>query len=243
MKSINLLPKKEKKFDIKAVILNIAITLLIIIFIVMVLISVLINDAGKTLSKRLSDYENVNMELQNYINKLEIYDSFKKKVNNKSEIIKYLKENEVCWSEIIYNLGEKAPDNLSISNFYGDTEDLYNYLINIYLGEEPETDKVMAFNIQGYAADQLDVSKYVIEIKEIPNIGDVWIYNINKVQIPDVNIYGVSYIIEAYWDLELFLPEELIGQLPELDTEIEGIQGLIDDDMEESIEEAESLIE
>ncbi len=209
MKTINLLPKEEKVIDIKTTILNIVLILAIILSAITLLFSVLFYDINENLSMKLSEYENVNMKLQNYANKLKAYGQFEEKVANKSNLTNYIQKDEILWSEILYNLGELIPDDTYITNFEGGSRNLYSYL-----KEMPEMDskeagskKITSFSIEGYSASYVDISGFIIEIKKIPGIGEVWIRNISRTQIPDVTVDVLSYTIETFWDLEPYLEE------------------------------------
>ena len=208
MKTINLLPKEEKIVDIKSIILNVILILLIITFTITILASVFLNDLKINLSGELGDYETVNMRLQNYANKLEIYNQFKNKVTAKSELVGYLQKDEILWSEIIRKLGEIIPENVYLIYFDGNSKDFYDFLTNVSKGEEIEEEEIGSFSIGGYAAGQTDVSKFVIEIKDIPVISDeVWIENISKAHVSEANINAVSYTINTFWDIEPYLED------------------------------------
>lgn len=209
MKTINLLPKEEKVIDIKTTILNIALILAIILFAITLLFSVLFYDINKNLSWKLSEYENVNMKLQNYANKLKAYGQFEEKVANKSNLTNYIQKDEILWSEILYNLGELIPDDTYITNFEGGSRNLYSYLKEIPREDngEVKSKKVTSFGIEGYSASYVDISRFIIEIKKIPGMGEVWIRNISKTQIPNVAVDVLSYTIETFWDLEPYLEE------------------------------------
>jgi len=209
MKTINLLPKEEKVIDIKTTILNIALILAIVLSAATLLFSVLFYDINKNLSWKLSGYENVNMKLQNYANKLKAYGQFEEKVATKSNLTNYIQKDEILWSEILYNLGELIPDDTYITNFEGGGRNLYSYLKEMPGKDSKEviSKKITSFGMEGYSASYVDISGFIIEIKKIPGIGEVWIRNISRTQIPDVNVDVLSYTIETFWDLEPYLEE------------------------------------
>jgi len=210
MKTINLLPKEEKVVDIKSIILNVILILLIITFTITILASVFLNDLKINLSGELGDYETVNMKLQNDVNKLEIYNQFEEKVTVKSELVDYLQKDEILWSEIIRKLGEIIPENVYLIYFDGNSKDFYDFFNKVSKGEEIEEEEkeIESFSIGGYAAGQTDVSKFVIEIKDIPVISDeVWIKNIIKAYVSEDDINAVSYTIDTFWDIEPYLED------------------------------------
>ena len=231
MKTINLLPKKEKVIDVKGIVLNVILIFLIISFTITILASVFLNDLKINLSGELGDYETVNMKLQNYVNKLEIYNQFMNKVTTKKELVDYLQKDEILWSEIIRKLGEIIPENVYLTYFEGNSEGLYDFLNKLSKGEEiKEEEKIVSFNIGGYAVSQTDVSKFVIELKEIPAISEeIWIDNISEAQVSEDSINAVSYTINTFWDLEPYLesiekPDQIQDEsVPEEDKELEEL--------------------
>ena len=116
-KLINLLPKEEKKRDVRSVVLNVFMVLVIILLLAVVLLSVFIFDIDTSLSTRLNEYENVNIKLQDQVNKLKVYSDFKSQVNDKRDIIEDLKKDTIIWSNIIYDIGSFLPEKVSITLF------------------------------------------------------------------------------------------------------------------------------
>ena len=226
MKTINLLPKEVRVKDIRSIILNAISILLIIVIIILVVISVFLFDINKYLVPELSDYENINMKINNYITKLEAYEQFKNKVNAKSGLIKLLQKDEILWSEILYDFGEKIPDNAYIINIDGDSGLFYEFIAKSP-EEKQETKKILCFSINGYAVKPIDIIKLMIEIRNIPNIGEAWVDNISKSRIAGLNIDASSFTISAYYDIEPYLeeavPVEEAGEEELLDTELESM--------------------
>jgi len=204
MKTINLLPKEVRVKDIKSVILNAVSILLIIVVVILVGISVFMFNINKDLEPKLNDYKNINMNIDNYIIKLEEYEKLKKKVDDKSELIKLLKKDEILWSEILYDFGEKMPDNAYIGDIKGDSELFYKFNTKD-AQEKQEADKILCFTIDGLAAAHTDINKLIIEIRNIPNIGEVWPDNISKIQVAGIDAW--LFKISAYYDLNPYLEE------------------------------------
>lgn len=217
MKTINLLPKEVRVKDIRSVILNAASMLLIIVIIILVAISVFLFDINKYLVPKLNDYENINMKINNYITKLEAYEKFKNKVNAKSGLINLLQKDEILWSEILYDFGEKIPSNAYIDSIVGNSGLFYEF-IKKSMEEKQETGKILFFSIRGYAATPIDIIKLMIEVRDIPNISEVWVDNIRKSQV--AGIYAWDFTISAYYDLEPYLEETVPAEEDLLDIEL-----------------------
>ena len=60
-KLINLLPKEEKKRDVRSVVLNVFLVLVIILFVVTILLTFFLFDIENLLSSRASEYEGTNI--------------------------------------------------------------------------------------------------------------------------------------------------------------------------------------
>ena len=231
MKTINLLPKEVRVKDIRSILLNAISILSIIVIIILVFISVFLFAINRNLVPRLNDYENINMKINNYITKLEAYEQFKNKVNAKSEFINLLQKDEILWSDILYDFGEKIPDNAYIESISGDSGTFYGFIAKSPQ-EKQETGKILCFSINGYAVNYIDIIKLQIEIKDIPNIGEVLIDNISESQVAGID--ASSFTISAYYDIEPYLeaaaaaaeeeaaPAEEAGEEELLDTELES---------------------
>jgi hypothetical protein len=179
--------------------------LVIILLLAVVLLSVFIFDIDNSLSARLSEYENVNIKLQDQVSKLKVYNDFKSQVINKKDIIEDLKGDAIIWSNIIYDLGSFIPEKVSIDVFDAQGSGLYRYIEEYREGEAEEGQKIVAFSITGEALEYTDVLRLVIELKKIENIELVWIQNINNVAIPEIDDEIISYTIDAYWNLDPFI--------------------------------------
>ena len=187
MKTINLLPKEVKVKDVKGIIFNITIILFIAIAILLGAFSVFLFNANSYLMPKLDVYNRTNIQISDYITKLEMYEDFRDKVVVKSKLVDTLQENEVLWSDILYDFGLRMPDNIFVNFIDGDSRALYEY-INMNEEEQKEVKKILFFSIGGYAVDYDDITRLVIEIKDIPHTGEVIIDNIAKDQITESNI-------------------------------------------------------
>ena len=226
-KLINLLPKEEKKRDVRSVVLNVFMVIVIILLLAVVLLSVFIFDIDNSLTARLGEYENVNMKLQDQATKLKVYNDFNSQVNNKKDVISDLKKDAILWSKIIYDIGNFMPDGASIDIFDAQGSRLYEYIEEYKEGDAEEGEKVVAFAIIGEATEYTDVLRLVIELKKIENIEIVWIQNISNITIPELDSEVINYTINAYWNLEPFLED--IDKKPEENQE----EDLLDSELDE----------
>src|SRR4030042_860691 len=128
MKTLNLLPKEEKVRDVKGILLNAGLVLFTIILVILILFSVFLFDMSNYLGPKLNNYKNVNMQLYNYITKLNVYDDFKGKVKTKSEIIGALQKEELLWSEVLNDFGERIPKNAYVDYIEGSSGPFYEFI-------------------------------------------------------------------------------------------------------------------
>ncbi|MCD4670197.1 MAG: hypothetical protein K8S14_07110 [Actinomycetia bacterium] len=204
-RTINLLPKEEKKRDVKSVVLNIFVVLVILLFLAAVLVSLLIFDIDNTLSSRLSEYEGINMKIQDQVNKLKVYSGFNDEVDKKKTLIKDLQKNEIIWSKILYDIGRLVPEGVYLKIFDGQGKLLYSFLEEYKDGEVSKVGKqIISFSINGDALEYKDVLKLAIELKKIDGIERVWIQNIVNTPIPEIDKEVINFTIDTFWDIEPF---------------------------------------
>ena len=103
-KLINLLPKEEKKRDVRSIVLNVFTVLVIILFLAALLLAFFLFDIDNLLSSRLSEYESTNIKVQDQVNKLKVYNDFSNSVDDKYDILEDLKKNELYWSKVLYDI-------------------------------------------------------------------------------------------------------------------------------------------
>lgn len=221
MKTINLLPKEEKITDIKSILLNTILIILIIILVVMGILSVVLFNVNDYLIVQLDNYTRVNMRISNDITKLEEYNNFKEKVKENEKLIDYLQEEEVIWSDVLYDFSQKMPRNTYVTYIEGDSKEYYNLIYESEKVDPDKVDKVLYFNIGGYALEYADVTKLIVHIGNMDNVGEVLINNISKNYVTDSNIEVLSFNISAYMDIEPFLEELRKKQKEEQVEEIE----------------------
>lgn len=201
---INLLPKEEKKRDVRSIVLNVFMVLVIILFLATILLTFFMFDIDNMLSSRLSEYESVNMKAQDQVNKLKVYSDFRKDIDEKSVVLEDLKENELLWSSILYDIGKLMPEDAYILSFTAQGSRLYTYIDDYREGEAEEGSQVLSFTINGQAASYMDVLKLTIELKKIEDIEVVWIENITRTVVSGIDLEVVSFTINTYWNLDSF---------------------------------------
>ena len=231
MKTINLLPKEVRVKDIRSILLNAISILLIIVIIILVFISVFLFDINKYLVPKLNDYENINMQVHDYITKLEAYEQFKEKVIAKAELADSLQKVEIIWSDFLYDFGKKTPDNAYVNYIEASSGPFYEFISEAAKEKPEEIPKILFFKTTGYAVDYTDVTKLIIEIKNMPNIGEVWINNISKNYITESNIELLFFDISAYLDIEPYLEDLKVEE----ETQTEGTgeeEGVLDTELQ-----------
>ena len=203
-KLINLLPKEEKKRDVRSIVLNVFVVLVIILFLATVLLTFFLFDIDNLLSSRLSEYEGTNIKVQDQVNKLKVYSEFRNNTDDKSDILEDLKKNELYWSRILYDIGKLMPEEAYAVSFEARGSELYSYIEDYKEGDVEEGRQVISFAIHGQAASYMDVLKLSIELKKIDNVETVWIENITRTVVQGIDLEIVSFSINTYWDLDNF---------------------------------------
>lgn len=203
-KLINLLPKEEKKRDVRSIVLNVFVVLVIILFVATILLTFFLFDIDNLLSSRLSEYEGTNIKVQDQVNKLKVYSEFRKNIDNKSDILEDLKKNELYWSRVLYDIGKLMPEEAYAVSFETRGAELYSYIEDYKKGEVEEGRQVISFTIHGQANSYMDVLKLSIELKKIDNIENVWVENITRTVVQGMDLEIVSFSINTYWDLDNF---------------------------------------
>ncbi|MDD5622076.1 MAG: hypothetical protein PHQ09_02795 [Actinomycetota bacterium] len=223
MKTINLLPKEEKIRDVKGVILNAALVLFTIILIALVIFTIFLFDVSNYLAPKLDEYKMVNMQLYNYIIKLNAYNEFKEKVKTREEKIGSLQKEELLWSEVLNDFGERIPKNAYVNYIEGSSGPFYNFISETGGEDQGNLKKILFFTVGGYAADYTDITKLFVEIRNMSGIGEVWINNISKNYIEESGIEVLSFNISAYLDMSPYLEGLGVGEITE--TPAEGANG------------------
>jgi len=232
MKTINLLPKEEKIRDVRGIIFSTILVLFVVMFAVLIIFSIILFDTNNNLTPKLDDYKRINMQLHDYVTKLEAYEQFKENVNAKAELADSLQKEEILWSDFLYDFGKKTPDNTYVNYIEASSEPFYEFISEAAKEKPEEIPKVLFFKTTGYAVDYTDVTKLIIEIKNMPNIGEVWINNISKNYITESNIEVLFFDISAYMDIGPYLEDlkvevetqtEETGEEEVLDTELQTL--------------------
>jgi hypothetical protein len=222
MKTINLLPKEEKVRDVRGMILSAGLVLFTVILVILILFSVFLFDTSNYLGPKLNNYKMVNMQLYNYITKLKVYNDFKEKVKTKAEIIGTLQKEELLWSEVLYDFGERIPKNAYVDYIEGSSGPFYEFISEAGGENQNNVKKILFFTIGGYAVDYTDITKLFIEIRNMSGIGEVWINNISKNYIADPGIEVLSFNISAYLDIDPYLEGLEVEETTETPTEETG---------------------
>ena len=222
MKTINLLPKEEKVRDVKGIVLSATLVLFTIIMIVLVIFSVFLFDISNYLTPKLNDYKMVNMQLYNYVTKLNAYNEFKEKVKTKAEILGSLQKEELLWSEVLYDFGERIPKNAYVNYIEGSSGTFYDLISETGGENQSDVNKILFFTVGGYAANFTDITKLFVEIRNMPGIGEVWINNISKNYIAEPGIDVLSFNISAYLDMSSYLENLEVEETTEIPDEGTG---------------------
>jgi len=205
MKDINLLPKVARKKNTISIVLNVFIAILIIGILLIAGTIFLLSNSKTSLSKRLDNLEKINLKLKAYDDKLQAYKNFEDNIKYKNDMVKSVKAENIIWSKKFYDITRIIPQGVYLTSFSGSSGNLFDFIEQVKKGAQSQDKKLSAFVIYGYAADYLEVSKFVIGIKNIPEISDPWIVSINESIVNNMKL--LSFNIEAYWNLPLFLKD------------------------------------
>ncbi len=230
MKTINLLPKEVKVKDIKGIIFNIVMILFVVVIILLVGYLVFLYDVNNNLLPKFEGYSGVNKQMDAYINELETYERFKNRVEEKYDLVNSLQENEIIWSEIFYELGDKMPKDAYIEYIDGDSKQLYEYIRKSDEEKKDDTKNKVYFVVSGHATSYSDVTKLKIEIESFPHTGLVIINNIAQETLTDSNIEAVFFQITAYYDMSPYAPE--IAETAETQAEETGGENVLDSEID-----------
>lgn len=230
MKTINLLPKEVKVKDVKGIIFNILLILFIAVTVLLVGYLLFLFNVNSNLVPKFEEYSAVNNQMDTYINELETYERFKNRVEEKYNLVNTLQENEVIWSEILYELGEIMPKDAYIEYIDGDSKQLYEYIRKSDEEKKDDTEDKIFFIVSGHAASYSDVTRLKIEIEGFPHAGSVIINNIAKENLTDSNIEAVFFQITAYYDMSPYKPE--ITEPSETQAEETGEGNVLDSEID-----------
>ncbi|MFA5014265.1 MAG: hypothetical protein WC549_01810, partial [Actinomycetota bacterium] len=162
------------------------------------------------------------MQLYNYVIKLNAYNEFKEKVKTKAETIGSLQKEELLWSEVLNDFGERIPKNAYVNYIEGSSGPFYNFISETGGEDQGNVNKILFFTVGGYAADYTDITKLFVEIRNMPGIGEVWINSISKNYIAEPGIEVLSFNISAYLDVNPYLEDLGVGEITETPTEGAG---------------------
>ncbi len=230
MKTINLLPKEEKIRDVRSIMLGVVLVIMLILLAVVSVFSIVVYNINSGLTPELEEHERVNLQINNYVRKLEVYNDFKDKVKEKEKAVVYLEEVEVIWSDMLIDFGKKIPENIYLTLIECDGEGFYKFITETSeegLGENIE--EIRYLTITGYALNYTDITKLLIQINNMENTSEAIINSIHKDYITDSDIEVMAFTISAYFNIEPYI-EELglekdqgapAGEEEELDEELQ----------------------
>ena len=184
--------------------------MLLILLIIISGLSFLFSKTKKELAEKFDIIEKTNFDLNIYKDKLLFYKEFEKDVYYKSALNKTLIDNKINWSKKLYDLSECLPEKAYILNFNGRCDNLYSSIESVKNGGDIPKGKLLAFNIEGYANDYIEISKLVLGIKEISDISDPWIVSIKESEADNLKL--LYYKVEVYWDLNDFIKDMEINK-------------------------------
>jgi cell division protein FtsB len=231
MNTINLLPKEEKVRDVRSIMITALLVIMIMLLILMAVFSIILYMNNSKLTPQLENYRRVNMLTENYIKKLEAYDKFKVKVNEKEKVIEYLTGKEIIWSDVLCDFTESMPENTYINYIEGNSGNFYTFISELDKLKTEEVEKIRYFNIIGYALDNTDVSKLIVMIRNMDDVGDVTINNISKDYTTESNLEVLSFNINAYIDIEPYL-EKIKEETTKTEEGEVGEEGLLEEELE-----------
>jgi len=223
LKDINLLPKIEKQKKKGTFLYNLFLIILFVLLMIISGFSYFFGNTGKELNRKLDIIEKTNFDLNIYRDKLLYYKNFEKDVNYKSSLVKGLNEKTIKWSQKFYDLSRNLPEKAYILNFNGRCDNLYSSIESVRNGGDVPKGKLLAFNIEGYANDYVEISRLILGIKEISDISDPWIVSIKESEVENLKL--LYFKVEVYWNLDEFLKdieidkESAPGDTGELDIE------------------------
>jgi Tfp pilus assembly protein PilN len=210
MKDINLYKKKIKVKSKSFLLLNIAIIIFLIAIVFVSGLAYLLSNSKTNLSLKLNDLEAANLELKTYSDKLQAYKKFEDNVEYKSTLIESVKTKRIIWSEIFYKISSIVPEGVYLISFDGSADNLYNAIEIAKSGTDPGNIKLVSFTVNGNASDYIEISKLLINLKNVPGVTDPWVVSINENIINNIKL--LNFNIELYWDLPLFLKDIKISK-------------------------------
>jgi len=206
MKTINLLPKEEKVRDVKSIIMGIVMVIMVILLAVVSVFSIIVYNMNSELTPELEDHEKANMQINNYIKKLEVYNDFKGKVKEKEKAVEYIQELEISWSDVLADFSKKMPDGIYLTLMQVDSEELYKFISQARTdGLGDDIKGINYLIITGYALNNMDITKLLVQINNMEYTFDAKIDSMHKDYITESNIEVIAFTISANIDIEPFI--------------------------------------
>ena len=203
MKDINLLPKAEKQKKKGFLLFNFLVATLIILLIATAGFSYFLVENRKELEKKLDVVKKTNFDLNIHKEKLLFYKNFERQVDYKSRLTKALDVKTIKWSHKLYELSDKLPEKTYIINYNGRCDNLYSFILAVKNGTDIPAGRLLAFSIEGYSNDYIEISKLILEIKSITDISKPWIVTVRESEIENLKL--LYFKIEAFWNVDNFI--------------------------------------
>ncbi len=203
MKDINLLPRIEKKRKKGFLFFNFFLAVALILLITVAGFSFFTLETKKELEKKLDIIKKTNFDLNLHKEKLLYYQDFEQQVNKKSELIKNININTIKWSRKLYELSERLPEKIYIVNFNGRCDNLYSSVHTVKEGNAIPKGRLLAFSMEGYAEDYIDISKLILAIKGMTDVSEPWIATIRETEVQNLKL--LYFKVEAFWNIDNFI--------------------------------------
>ena len=215
MKDINLLPKIEKQKKKGSFLFNLFLIILLVLLVISLGLSYYFGNIRKELSGKFDIIEKTNFDLNLYKDKLLFYKNFEENVNYKAALNKSLNSETIKWSQKFYDLSRILPEKAYILSFNGRCDNLYTSIESVKNGGDIPKGKLLAFNIEGYSNDYVEISRLILGLKEISEITDPWIASIKETEVENLKL--LYFKVEVYWDLDEFIKDIEINKEPALE--------------------------
>lgn len=154
---INLLPPEiiEKRESEK----RLALVLIFISVYIILLLLVYLGFQARILqeNRRLSEFKIMSEELNKKIAEFKVFQERKDAIERRREIIRQALSDEVSWYRVLLELSLLMPREMALGSL--------------------AVDNLKGINMSGEARDYLTVAKWMVRVKEIPEVSDVWLDN------------------------------------------------------------------
>ncbi len=157
---INLLPPEiiEKRESEK----RLALILFFVAAYIILLLLVYLGFQGRILqeNRKLAVLKSQNEELNKKIAEYKVFQERKDAVERRKNIIQQALSDEVSWYRVLLEIGLLLPREMSLNSL--------------------AADNLKGIDMSGEARDYLTVAKWLVRLKEIPGVTDVWLDNVSR---------------------------------------------------------------